>query len=78
MLLHYHGGSVYALPTADPHVWRVAGIEVCVGFVADRTDPGDVIWLETLAGLAESAERRRRGAAEATQAAAKRTGKAKR
>jgi hypothetical protein len=74
VLLRYAGGEVYALPTAEPHVWRVAGIEVHVGIVASPWD-GQVIGLETTVGLAESAERRRRMAAER---APKRTSKSKR
>jgi hypothetical protein len=72
VLLRYAGGEVYALPTAEPHVWRVAGIEVHVGVVAAHD--AEVIGLETTAGLAESAERRRRMAAEV---APKATSKAK-
>lgn len=30
VLLRYAGGEVYALPTADRHVWRVAGVNVAV------------------------------------------------
>jgi hypothetical protein len=71
VLLRYAGGGeVYALPTAEPHVWRVAGVEVHVGVVAAHD--AEVIGLETTAGLAESAERRRRMAAEpATKATSK-------
>jgi hypothetical protein len=72
VLLRYAGGEVYALPTAEPHVWRVAGVEVHVGVVAAHG--AEVIGLETTAGLAESAERRRRMAAEV---APKATSKAK-
>ena len=65
VLLRYAGGGeVYALPTAEPHVWRVAGVEVHVGIVATNNG-AEVIGLETTVGLAESAERRRRMAAEA-------------
>jgi hypothetical protein len=72
VLLRYAGGEVYALPTAEPHVWRVAGIEVHVGIVATHPVHNTVIGLETTAGLAESAERRRRMAAEvATNATSK-------
>ena len=75
VLLRYAGGGkVYALPTADRHVWRVAGIEVHVGIVATRNG-AEVIGLEATAGLAESAERRRRMAAEP---ATTRTSKSKR
>ena len=56
VLLHYHGGSAYALPTADPHVWRVAGIEVHVDLVATHPVHNEVIGVEafdTLAGAAK-------------------------
>jgi hypothetical protein len=56
VLLHYHGGEVYALPTADPHVWRVAGIEVHVDLVATHPVHSEVIGVEafdTLAGAAK-------------------------
>lgn len=75
VLLRYHGGEVYALPTADRHVWSVAGVEVHVDLVASHADHNTVIGMETLAGLGEAAERRRRVARED---AAKAKGRAKR
>ena len=46
VLLHYHGGEVYALPTADPHAWRVAGVEVHVDLVATHPVHNEVIGVE--------------------------------
>lgn len=48
VLLRYAGGEVYALPTANRHVWRVAGVEVCVDMVGEHAETGGVIGLETL------------------------------
>jgi hypothetical protein len=57
VLLRYAGGGeVYALPTAEPHVWRVAGIEVHVDLVATHPVYNEVIGVEafdTLAGAAK-------------------------
>ena len=83
VLLRYAGGEVYALPTAEPHVWRVAGIDVHVGIVAEHAETGEVIGLETLADLASAATHARRLAdesAERARVAAKvtRTSKSKR
>ena len=60
VLLRYHGGEVYALPTAEPHVWRVAGIEVHVDVVATHPAKSrEVIGLETFDSLASAAAFRR-------------------
>lgn len=59
VLLRYAGGEVYALPTADRHVWRVAGVEVCVDMVGEHAETGEVIGLETLDDLATAAVWRR-------------------
>lgn len=89
VLLRYAGGKVYALPTADRHVWRVAGVEVHVDLVAEHTGTGEVIGLETadsLAGAAHSLRMAREAAEHARVALemerapkrpAKRAGKAK-
>jgi hypothetical protein len=76
VLLRYAGGGeVYALPTAEPHVWRVAGVEVHVDLVAEHAETGKVIGLEALTDLASAAAHARRLAAET---APKHTGKSKR
>jgi hypothetical protein len=91
VLLHYHGGEAYALPTADPHVWSVAGVEVHVDLVATHPVHNEVIGVEAFNSLADATVHARRIADEAaehervalemeraqTQTQAKRTGKAK-
>ncbi len=85
VLLRYAGGGeVYALPTAEPHVWRVAGIEVHVEVVSDPWT-GRPIGLEALTDLASAATHARHIAAEtagrarvAMERAPKRTSKSKR
>lgn len=64
VLLRYRGGTVYALPTSDRHVWRVAGIEVHVDMVVSTHGTGDVMGAETPHSLADAAEIRHRVAAE--------------
>lgn len=69
VLLRYAGGEVYALPTADRHVWRVAGVEVFADRVASVAATGEVIGLETDLSLAGAAKRRRIRAREDARAA---------
>lgn len=56
VLLRYCGGEVYALPTADRHVWRVAGIDVFVDVVETHAGTGEVCALETFGSLASAAK----------------------
>ena len=56
VLLRYAGGTVFALPTADRHVWRVAGVEVFVDVVASHAETGKVSALETFDSLAGAAK----------------------
>lgn len=78
VLLRYHGGEVYALPTADRHVWSVAGVEVHVALVASHAETGEVTGAETPNTLATAAEHRLRLKREAARRApAKRASKTK-
>ena len=71
VLLRYAGGTVYALPTADRHVWRVAGVEVHVDMVVSTHGTGEVMGAETPHSLAYAVEIRHRVAAERERIAAK-------
>lgn len=78
VLLRYHGGEVYALPTADRHVWSVAGVEVHVAMVVATHGTGEVMGVETPHRLATAAEHRLRLKREAARRApAKRASKTK-